>query len=145
MPPSHGRKRHSRIPSCVCAQHGRNWPTRADDSVQLVWIWLKARRVKVQCKDCYCAGDERSWREVATDSFFCSKAATSRNWGWQNRWLELTGGPRVTGRCRYNAQSSAWMTSEIFTTWLKALDELMTNNGRKIVLLVDNARVHNVP
>ena len=42
----------------------------------------------------------------------------------------------------YHANKNAWMTSEIFTQWLKKLDKKMTRKRRKIAMVVDNCRAH---
>ncbi|KAF0697546.1 Aste57867_11773 [Aphanomyces stellatus] len=53
---------------------------------------------------------------------------------------------RMTGReLGFNYQSSkkAWMTSCIFKTYLSDLNERMVADGRKVLLLVDNAPCHD--
>ena len=42
----------------------------------------------------------------------------------------------------YYANSKAWMTSDIFSKWIKKVDRTMRIQGRKIVLLVDNCSAH---
>lgn len=42
----------------------------------------------------------------------------------------------------YTGQRKAWMTSEIFESWVRDLDKRMTAQGRKIALLVDNCPGH---
>ena len=37
------------------------------------------------------------------------------------------------------------MTSDVFTTWLRNFDRMMTRQQRKVILLVDNAASHNTP
>ena len=44
--------------------------------------------------------------------------------------------------CSYFANKKAWMTSEIFTEWLKQFDLQMLAEGRKALLLLDNAPSH---
>ena len=42
----------------------------------------------------------------------------------------------------YKANSTAWMTSEIFMEWLRKLDSKMSLQRRKIALLLDNCSAH---
>jgi hypothetical protein len=57
--------------------------------------------------------------------------------------------PRAFGRmalgelpARWEANRTAWMTSEIFRAWLQWLNERMAGEGRRIALLLDNAGPH---
>ncbi|KAF0739894.1 hypothetical protein AaE_008777 [Aphanomyces astaci] len=43
----------------------------------------------------------------------------------------------------YQATKKAWMTSEVFETYLKTMNDRMVAEGRKILLLVDNAPCHD--
>ena len=42
----------------------------------------------------------------------------------------------------YDANSKAWMTSEIFTAWIKKFDCSMHQQDRRVLLFVDNCRAH---
>jgi len=42
----------------------------------------------------------------------------------------------------YLANKNAWMTAEIFTSWLKEWDKKLGKQSRKILLIVDNSRSH---
>jgi len=42
----------------------------------------------------------------------------------------------------YLANKNAWMTAEIFTSWLKDWDKELEKQSRKILLIVDNAGPH---
>jgi hypothetical protein len=42
----------------------------------------------------------------------------------------------------YKANKRAWMTSEIFITWVRSVDQLMTKRKRKILLFIDNCPAH---
>ncbi len=42
----------------------------------------------------------------------------------------------------YKANSSAWMTGDLFKTWLFKWDERLTQKRRRILLLVDNCSAH---
>ena len=42
----------------------------------------------------------------------------------------------------YFGNNSSWMTTEIFSDWLKSFDMKMTQEKRKVLLLLDNAPVH---
>lgn len=42
----------------------------------------------------------------------------------------------------YKANRKAWMTSEIFEEWVKNLDKKMKNEGRNILLIIDNCAAH---
>ncbi|XP_035673006.1 tigger transposable element-derived protein 4-like [Branchiostoma floridae] len=42
----------------------------------------------------------------------------------------------------YTNNAKAWMTSDLFKNWLKKLDQKMGRQGRKILLLLDNAPSH---
>ena len=44
----------------------------------------------------------------------------------------------------YRSQKSAWMIGLIFEEWLKAFDKKMYAQGRKVLLTLDNAGVHNL-
>jgi hypothetical protein len=48
------------------------------------------------------------------------------------RWLPL----------HYKANSKAWMTAQLFEDWLIQLDRHFKNEGRKIILFVDNCTAH---
>lgn len=52
----------------------------------------------------------------------------------------------VQSLVHYWHNKKAWMTSAIFTEWLKKLDKSMGDQGRQIVLLLDNApcHIHNI-
>ena len=52
-------------------------------------------------------------------------------------------GVDVSKLVKYMSQNSAWMTSELFSFWLKDLNKKMMMEKRKILLLVDNAACHN--
>ncbi|XP_062582039.1 tigger transposable element-derived protein 4-like [Saccostrea cucullata] len=43
---------------------------------------------------------------------------------------------------KYNANKKAWMTGDIFTTWVKQLDKKMKKKKRKIALVIDNCPAH---
>ena len=45
----------------------------------------------------------------------------------------------------YRHNSKAWMTSVVFTDWLKDFDRSMIQQKRKVLLLLDNAASHKVP
>lgn len=45
-------------------------------------------------------------------------------------------------RCTYVNHKHAWMTYELFTNWVKALDEEMSRKKRKILLFVDDSPAH---
>ena len=42
----------------------------------------------------------------------------------------------------YKAQNKAWMTSDIFLDWVKAFNERMRRQQRKVILFLDNAPAH---
>lgn len=42
----------------------------------------------------------------------------------------------------YESNTKAWMTRVIFKEWLKKLNKKMKNNGRKIILFIDNCSAH---
>ena len=42
----------------------------------------------------------------------------------------------------YDANSKAWMTNDIFTAWLRKFDRGMHQQGRKVLLFVDNCPAH---
>lgn len=44
--------------------------------------------------------------------------------------------------CEYKNQARAWMTGDLFVTWLKDLDQKMVKTNRKILLFVDNCPAH---
>lgn len=44
--------------------------------------------------------------------------------------------------CDYQSQNRAWMTGDIFTTWIKKLDLSFKAQKRKILLFVDNCPAH---
>ncbi|KAG2232621.1 hypothetical protein INT48_001310 [Thamnidium elegans] len=44
----------------------------------------------------------------------------------------------------YHHSTNAWMTTEIFTAYVKKLDVAFGRDNRKIALLLDNASVHNL-
>ena len=44
--------------------------------------------------------------------------------------------------CQYKAQQKSWMDSEIFTEYVRKLDALFLNQGRKIFLIIDNCPAH---
>ena len=43
---------------------------------------------------------------------------------------------------RYDANRKAWMTSDIFRTWIKCLNSKMKRHDRKILLFIDNCSAH---
>ena len=43
---------------------------------------------------------------------------------------------------QYHANTKAWITSEIFVSWVKELDKKMKKKNRKIALVVDNCPAH---
>ena len=46
----------------------------------------------------------------------------------------------------YHSNTKAWMTSTLWTEWIKAFDKKMQLSGRKILLIIDNCPAHpNVP
>ena len=42
----------------------------------------------------------------------------------------------------YTSNKKAWMTSEIFSDWLRKLDKKFTKKGRKVAMIVDNCPAH---
>ena len=44
----------------------------------------------------------------------------------------------------YDANKKAWMTTEIFTRWLKKLDSVMKKQKRQILLFIDQCTAHPV-
>lgn len=44
----------------------------------------------------------------------------------------------------YDANKTAWMTSELFTRWVHKWDRRLVRTGRSILLLVDNAPCHQM-
>ncbi|KAG0439649.1 Tigger transposable element-derived protein 6 [Dictyocoela muelleri] len=44
----------------------------------------------------------------------------------------------------YTNNSKSWMTREIFDKWLDKLNRKMSGKNRKILLILDNATVHNI-
>jgi hypothetical protein len=44
--------------------------------------------------------------------------------------------------CKYRSNKTAWMTSDLFDEYLKALDAKMGGKNRKIVLFIDNCSAH---
>ncbi|XKL59812.1 hypothetical protein PGB90_000828 [Kerria lacca] len=44
--------------------------------------------------------------------------------------------------CEYRAQCKAWMTGELFSTWLQDLDPSMIQKNRKILLIINNCPAH---
>ncbi|XP_046564277.1 tigger transposable element-derived protein 6-like [Haliotis rubra] len=49
--------------------------------------------------------------------------------------------PEIYARYRFNKK--AWMTSEMFSDWLRTFDRQCRSRGRCVILLVDNAASHN--
>ncbi|UYV75131.1 hypothetical protein LAZ67_12002593, partial [Cordylochernes scorpioides] len=47
--------------------------------------------------------------------------------------------------CIYTSNSKAWMTSSIFQEWLLQFNKQLVSEGRRILLLLDNATSHCVP
>ncbi|UYV79285.1 hypothetical protein LAZ67_17001909 [Cordylochernes scorpioides] len=47
--------------------------------------------------------------------------------------------------CTYTTNSKAWMTSSIFQEWLLQFNKQLVSEGRRILLLLDNATSHCVP
>ncbi|UYV64827.1 TIGD6 [Cordylochernes scorpioides] len=47
--------------------------------------------------------------------------------------------------CTYISNSKAWMTSGIFQEWLQQFNKQLVSEGRRILLLLDNATSHSVP
>jgi hypothetical protein len=47
--------------------------------------------------------------------------------------------------CTFYNNSKAWMTSSIFTNWILSFDRAMVAEGRKVLLLLDNATSHAEP
>ncbi|UYV79472.1 SLC37A4 [Cordylochernes scorpioides] len=47
--------------------------------------------------------------------------------------------------CTYTSNSKAWMTSRIFQEWLLRFNKQLVSEGRRILLLLDNATSHCVP
>ncbi|UYV77755.1 hypothetical protein LAZ67_15002168 [Cordylochernes scorpioides] len=47
--------------------------------------------------------------------------------------------------CTYTSNSKAWMTSSIFQEWLLEFNKQLVSEGRRILLLLDNATSHCVP
>ncbi|UYV81478.1 TIGD6 [Cordylochernes scorpioides] len=45
----------------------------------------------------------------------------------------------------YHFNKKAWMTGEIFTDWLKKLDQIFKRRERKILLILDNCPAHQIP
>ncbi|XP_028656953.1 tigger transposable element-derived protein 4-like [Erpetoichthys calabaricus] len=43
----------------------------------------------------------------------------------------------------YEANKKAWMTSELFSKWLKKVDAAMVRKKRRIILFIDNCTAHN--
>ncbi|XP_057334362.1 tigger transposable element-derived protein 4-like [Microplitis mediator] len=57
--------------------------------------------------------------------------------------------PRCFSGCKslpldYEANTKAWMTSEIFNEWLLKIDKKMIKDKRNILLFIDNCTAHNV-
>ena len=46
--------------------------------------------------------------------------------------------------CRYHAQKKSWMNSELFEEWVREQDEKFENEGRKVLLIIDNCPAHPV-
>jgi len=44
----------------------------------------------------------------------------------------------------WTANKRAWMTSDIYQTWLNTFDRQMTLQGRRVCLIVDNAPAHKI-
>ncbi|XP_054710184.1 tigger transposable element-derived protein 4-like, partial [Uloborus diversus] len=42
----------------------------------------------------------------------------------------------------YTSNSKAWMSSEVFNSWLKKIDNKFISAGRKIVMFIDNCPAH---
>ena len=42
----------------------------------------------------------------------------------------------------YEAHKKAWITSELFTAWLRRLDRCFKNQNRKVAMVVDNCSAH---
>ncbi|UYV75246.1 hypothetical protein LAZ67_12003090 [Cordylochernes scorpioides] len=47
--------------------------------------------------------------------------------------------------CTYTSNSKAWMTSNIFQEWLLQFNKQLVSEGRRILLLLDNATSHCIP
>ncbi|UYV69419.1 hypothetical protein LAZ67_6003528 [Cordylochernes scorpioides] len=47
--------------------------------------------------------------------------------------------------CTYTSNSKAWMTSSIFQEWLLQFNKQLVSEGRRILMLLDNATSHCVP
>ena len=46
--------------------------------------------------------------------------------------------------CRSRAQKKSWMNSELFEEWVREQDQKFENEGRKVVLIIDNCPAHPV-
>ncbi|KAI6658194.1 Tigger transposable element-derived protein 6 [Oopsacas minuta] len=44
----------------------------------------------------------------------------------------------------YKSQKSSWMNGDIFSWWINEFESLMYQAGRKVLLFMDNATVHNI-
>ena len=44
--------------------------------------------------------------------------------------------------CMYKAQEKSWMDSEIFTEWIKQLDQKFLAQNRKVAFIVDSCPAH---
>ena len=45
-------------------------------------------------------------------------------------------------KCTYTSNTKAWMTSLVFTDWLKKWNHKLSREGRRIALVLDNAPCH---
>lgn len=94
-------------------------------------------------KDDSCAGGKRSKERITV--MLCANATGTE------RCRLLVIGKASKPRCfkgirtypvDYRANSKAWMTAEIFSDWVRALDRKFASQGRKILLFVDNCTAH---
>ena len=44
--------------------------------------------------------------------------------------------------CRYRSQNKSWMDGDLFTEWVRQLDNKFVAEVRKIALIIDNCPVH---
>ena len=94
-------------------------------------------------KDDKCYGGRHSKERVTV--LLCS------NWTGSEKLTPIVIGKSRRPRCFKNVKSlplsykfnkKAWMTSDIFESWLKELDEKFSSENRKILLFIDNCTAH---
>ena len=111
------------------------------DETGLFWRLLPDKTHAVRGETC--TGGKKSKERITL--LVCANMT-----GTEKRPL-LTIGKSKSPRCfqgikqlptEYDANNSAWMTSQIFEAWLRKWDTELTRKGRKVAVIVDNCPAH---